>query len=148
MASSGSRLLVLRLQLLRQFLQLIEHPARQRTAGIQGCFKLDLELAQLLLESAEAAQWRRASFQCQEATLLIPHLSGNPHLLAEEVTDLREAGESLEKALRYINGRLARNQLDAGLNNPHAANLGATIQKVSIILSRLRNLSMEVPHAG
>ena len=98
-------------------------------------------------ESGEAAQWQRASFQCQEATLLIIHLSGNPHLVAAEVTDLLNAAGALDRALRYINGRLARNQLDPGLPSPHATNIGATIQSVSVILSRLRKLSMEVPHA-
>jgi hypothetical protein len=98
-------------------------------------------------DSGEAAQWQRASFQCQEATLLIPHLSGNPSLLRAEEDDLRGAAEALGKALRYINGRLTRNQLSPGLPHPHSTNIEETIQGVSAILSRLRKLSMEAPHA-
>jgi hypothetical protein len=98
-------------------------------------------------ESGEAAQWQRASFQCQEATLLVPHLSGNPSLLPAEEDALRGAAEALGKALRYINGRLTRNQLEPGLPNPHATNIEGTIQGVSVILSRLRKLSLEAPHA-
>ena len=98
-------------------------------------------------ESGQAAQWQRASFQCQEATLLVPYLSGNPYLLPREEIVLRGAAEAMGKALRYINGRLKRSQLSAGLPDPHATNIEGTIQKISDILSRCRKLSMESPHA-
>jgi len=98
-------------------------------------------------ESGEAAQWQRASFQCQEATLLVPYLTGNPYLLPAEVNGLVEAAKALDKALRYINVRLTKNKLEPGLTYQHATNIGATIQGVSVILSRLRRFSMEVPHA-
>lgn len=98
-------------------------------------------------DSGEAGQWQRAALQCQEATLLVPYLSGNPHLLPGEIEALRSAAEALGKALRYINGRLSRNQLAAGIPNPHATNIEGSIQSVSAILTRLRKASMEPPNA-
>jgi len=96
-------------------------------------------------DAGGTGRWEMAAFQCQEATLLVARLAGNPHLVPTEENDLRASADALGKVLRYINGRLAKGQLDPGLPNPHATNIDGMILGISAIVSRLRKLSMEVP---
>src|SRR6266540_2410438 len=65
--------------------------AMEKTAMVLLVSELE-NLRRLIIsirDSGQAALWQRASFQCQEATLLVPHLSGNPHLLRGEEDSLR-----------------------------------------------------------
>jgi hypothetical protein len=107
-------------------------------------------LQRLIIDLRQAGRdgpWERALFQCNEARAVALRATGNPHLLEDEKSYLREAVDDLRLTIRYIEEHRLPAPSVRGLPNKNTKALDDMIAAIGRVQARLRRQSLESPHA-